>query len=275
MTSKASTSPPRSACASCAVATASAPPLVVVQAKQGKWAEKREAYRARESDTFITKHADRMAARKAEVRIRAIDAMDEAITKFRSDMRATKTVRQPDGTIAEEPVMLIGPKDVALLIDRFQVLFDRPSVISEGRGINVTSESLPVEALQEFIERTPRAGRTSPAGVTDPATATPTRLSCGTSGGRTESQAGWSGTTSGTMSNSLYNVYKSRAHAPLRRSSRHRGRCSKCVRPRRSPISGKCGRETSRPDHSLSAGYSVRRSGVTGTGSPAVPCLVA
>ena len=50
--------------------------------------------------------------------------------------------------------MLITPKDIALLVDRFQVLFDRPSTTSEGHGINVTSETLPIEALQEFIEPT-------------------------------------------------------------------------------------------------------------------------
>ena len=131
----------------------SAHSLLVVQAKQGKWAEKREAYRTRESDTFIRHHADRMAAREAEVRIHAIDAIDEAFTKFRADMQRTEK-KLIGGEWVEVPVMLIGPKDVALLIDRFQVLFDRPSTISEGRGINVTSESLPVEALQEFIERT-------------------------------------------------------------------------------------------------------------------------
>ena len=132
----------------------SAHSLVVVQARQGKWAEKREAYRARASESFIRNYADRMAAREAEVRAHALDAVDEAITKFRADMRATKSVRLPDGTIAEGPVMLITPKDIALLIDRLQVLFGHPTTISEGRGINVSSESLPVEALQEFIERT-------------------------------------------------------------------------------------------------------------------------
>jgi transposase-like protein len=128
--------------------------LVVVQAQKGGWQEKREQYRAKASDAYIEHHAVNMAAREAEVRDHAIDAIHEAITKFRSDMRATKPVRQPDGTIADEPVMLITPKDVALLIDRFQVFFERPSVISEGRGVNVTSEALPIEALQEFIERT-------------------------------------------------------------------------------------------------------------------------
>jgi len=55
---------------------------VMVQARQGGWAEKRQTYRARASSTFIQHHADRAAAREAEVRDSAIEAIDEAITKF-------------------------------------------------------------------------------------------------------------------------------------------------------------------------------------------------
>jgi hypothetical protein len=151
----------------------SAHSLVVVQAKQGKWAEKREAYRARESDTFIAIHADRMAAREAEVRIHAIDAIDEAITKFRSDMKRTER-KLICGEWVEVPVMTITPKDIALLMDRFQALFDRPSIISEGRGVNVTSEALPIDALQEFIERT--RGLAEPAPQESPIPRVPRRL---------------------------------------------------------------------------------------------------
>ena len=116
--------------------------LVVVQARQGQWAEKREAYRSRESETFITRHADRMADREAEVRDHALDAIDEAIDKFRSDMRRTEK-KLIGGEWVEVPVMLIGPKDVALLIDRFEVLFARPSVISQHQGINVRRRRSP------------------------------------------------------------------------------------------------------------------------------------
>ena len=56
---------------------------VVVQARQGNWAEKRRAYRDRASSTYIQRHADRAAAREAEVRDHALDAIDGAITKFR------------------------------------------------------------------------------------------------------------------------------------------------------------------------------------------------
>jgi hypothetical protein len=132
---------------------------VVVQARQGKWAEKREAYRARESESFITKHADRVAAREAEVRFHAIEAVDESIYKFRVDMKRTEK-RLIGGEWVEVPVMTITPMVVALLIDKFQILFARPSVISQHQGLTVTSE-MSVEALSEFIEAT--RGREGPS----------------------------------------------------------------------------------------------------------------
>ncbi len=51
-------------------------------------------------------------------------------------------------------------KDRALLIDRLQKLFDRPSVISQHQGLTVRTELSP-DALREFIEATRgRAGLT-------------------------------------------------------------------------------------------------------------------
>jgi len=61
-----------------------------------------------------------------------------------------------------------------LLIDKLQVPFDRPTVISEGRGIYVMSEALPVEALPEFIERT--RGLAEPAPQESPIPRAPRRL---------------------------------------------------------------------------------------------------
>ena len=69
---------------------------VVVQARQGNWAEKRRAYRDRASSTYIQQHADRAAAREAEVRDHALDAIDEAITRFRADLRATERNPLPE-----------------------------------------------------------------------------------------------------------------------------------------------------------------------------------
>ena len=128
---------------------------VMVQARAGNWTEKRQTYRARASSTYIQHHADRVAAREAEVRDHAIEAIDEAITKFRTDLWATEK-KLIDGERVEVPAMRITPKDLAFLIDRLQVLFGRPPMISEGRGFatTVTSEALPVDLVKGIIEAT-------------------------------------------------------------------------------------------------------------------------
>jgi len=138
----------------------SAHSLVTVQAKKGKWAEKREAYQAKESESFIDRYADRMADRQAEISDKALEAIDQAIDKFRADLKATKLVNQPDGSIIEQPAWYMTPKDLCLLIDRFNVLFEKPSAISQHQGLTVTSE-LSVESLHEFIEAT--RGRAGPS----------------------------------------------------------------------------------------------------------------
>jgi hypothetical protein len=129
---------------------------VMVQARQGGWAEKRGKFRARASAKYIEHRADHAALREAEVRDHAIEAIDEAITKFRSDLRATKQVVQADGSVVEEPMMLMTPRDLAVLIDRMTVLFGRPSTIVEGRSLSatITSEALPVDLLQKIVEAT-------------------------------------------------------------------------------------------------------------------------
>jgi hypothetical protein len=147
---------------------------VVTQAKKLKWQEKREQYQAKESESFIEKHADHMGDRQARIRDKSLDAIEEAIDKFREDMRATKLVRQPDGSVIEEPVMRLMPKDVALLIDRFQVLFERPSVISQHQGLTVSTE-LSADDLCEFIEATRGMGAPSRMDVS-PLPRTPRRL---------------------------------------------------------------------------------------------------
>jgi hypothetical protein len=138
----------------------SAHSLVTVQAKKGRWQEKREQYQAKESEAFMSRHAARMADRQAEIRDKAIDVIDEALDKFREDLRATKLVRQPDGSITEEPAWYMTPKDVCLLIDRFEVLFGRPSVISQHQDLTVSTE-LSADGLRDFIEATREMGAPS------------------------------------------------------------------------------------------------------------------
>ena len=128
------------------------------RAKKLKWAEKREQYQATASDAYIEKHAARCADRLAEIHDEALDLIDEALDKFRGDMRATEKKRI-DGEWVEVPVMRLMPKDIAVLLDRLQVLFDRPARIGGVRDHTVRSE-LPIDVLHQFIELT--RGRAAP-----------------------------------------------------------------------------------------------------------------
>ena len=92
-----------------------------------------------------------------QIHDRFLDAVDEALDKFREDMWATEKKRI-DGEWVEVPVMRFKPKDVAILLDRLLVLFERPSVISQHQGLTVSSE-LSAESLSEFLERTRGLGR--------------------------------------------------------------------------------------------------------------------
>jgi len=57
--------------------------------------------------------------------------------------------------------LVVGqPQDVAILLDRLTVLFERPSASTQQQGLTVTSE-LSVESLREFIEAT--RGRAGPS----------------------------------------------------------------------------------------------------------------
>ena len=125
---------------------------VVVQAQKNDWAEKREQYQAKEAEEFMSRHAARMADRQAVIEDKALDVIDEALDKFSSDMRATERKRI-DGEWVEVPVMRFKPRDIAILLDRLEVLFDKPSRISEGRDPSVRSE-LPIDALNQIVELT-------------------------------------------------------------------------------------------------------------------------
>ena len=63
-------------------------------------------------------------------------------------MHATERKRI-DGEWVEVPVLRLKPKDVAVLLDRLMVLFERPARVHEARDLAVRSE-LPIDALNRF-----------------------------------------------------------------------------------------------------------------------------
>jgi transposase-like protein len=133
--------------------------LVSIQSKKREWTRKREEFKSRATEHAETLMADaegRKLAREAQVRDHAIDAIDEAIMKMREDMKGTRKVFRANEWI-EEPLVVIKPSDVALLIDRLQVLFGKPSNITEERNLGVTLTavgSLGPDVLRGIVEAT-------------------------------------------------------------------------------------------------------------------------
>lgn len=144
--------------------------LVMAQSKRREWARKREEFRMRAGERSFALMANdeaRRRAREAQVRDNAIDAIDEAITKMRSDMQATRKVLR-DNQWVDEPLVIIKPQDVALLLDRLNVLFGRPSTITEERNLGVSlsaAGALGPEVLRGIVEATRSIAGSSDAAV--------------------------------------------------------------------------------------------------------------
>lgn len=132
--------------------------IVHAQAKRGDWYGKRIEYQEQQQERMLAKVADRRAeilAREVDVREHAIDAIDEAIQKMREDMRRTR-IEMQNGEPVEVPVITVRPADLAVLIDRLNVLFGRPATISEERslGVSVASRDATPEDLRRILDLT-------------------------------------------------------------------------------------------------------------------------
>lgn len=104
-------------------------------ARKHGWEEKRLERQHRTSDKTLEALAELEAKRRlreAQVFDNFIDLVDEAITKVRSDIFATKQVKGVDGNMVEEPVMRLRPKEITDLIDSVSTVFGRQSAGGEA-----------------------------------------------------------------------------------------------------------------------------------------------
>lgn len=140
--------------------------VVADQARSREWARKRKEYRLQAAERAVTHMADdegKRVAQEARVRDNAIEAIDHAIARMREDLSAKQKVLE-NGEWVERPLYLVKPQDVALLIDRLNVLFGRPATITEERnlGINLSAAASP-ELLRGIVEATRGLGGPSDA----------------------------------------------------------------------------------------------------------------
>lgn len=130
--------------------------LVMAQSKRNNWVEKRAAFKNRAETKAVQILADdegKRIAKEERVRDNAIDAIDDAITRMRADLQRT-VKRMRDGVWVEEPAITVKPQDVAILIDRLNVLFNKPAQITEERKLGASFESKDPEFLRALVEAT-------------------------------------------------------------------------------------------------------------------------
>ena len=110
----------------------------------------------KKTDRRIRKLKAKRQAREMRVRDNAIELIDESITSMREQLKMTRSAMR-NGESVEEPLIIMKPETVALLIDRLNVLFGRPSTISEERslGVNLSAGgTLGPDILRGIVEAT-------------------------------------------------------------------------------------------------------------------------
>lgn len=130
--------------------------LLTQRSREKEWVRKRQEYRRGAAEKAVIYMADQEGARRAREAVihdHALDAIDEAIMKMREDMRRTRTV-EIRGELVEEPLYVMKPQDVALLLDRLQVLIGKPSQITEDRNLELKLDGVTPDLLRQFVDAT-------------------------------------------------------------------------------------------------------------------------
>lgn len=131
--------------------------LITRRSKVEEWPRKRAEYQAKaeaKALELMASEEGRRIARESRVRDNAIDTIDKLITRLSENVDRTRQVQQPDGTYALEPLVIVQPRDIAMLIDRLQVLFGRPSAITEERQLGLNFTSSDPELLRAIVDAT-------------------------------------------------------------------------------------------------------------------------
>ena len=148
---------------------------VMRHSKTGEWPRKRAEFRANATASAVgvlSRKSGEAMADEVLVRDNAVHAIDEMVTRLRGDLHKTKRVMR-DGEWVEEPLIIVRPNDVAMLIDRLQVLFGRPSQITEDRALGVELSTDDPAILRDIIKATRGIGLDTGTGAESPLPSAP------------------------------------------------------------------------------------------------------
>ena len=124
---------------------------VNARAKREDWDQKRTEFNRQVENKSLEHLAAKRATKIAEIQIDALEVIHAGILKMAEDMDAEEEY-EVGGSTKRRKVMRIHPRDLAILIDKFQSLIGQPTQINENRnlGIDVLTQADP-ETMRDLL----------------------------------------------------------------------------------------------------------------------------
>ena len=124
---------------------------VAKKAHEEDWDERRHEFRRQVEDRSLEALAVKRANKIADITLDALDVIHAAILKMAADMNATEEV-EVNGKTVKRPAVRMTPRDLDILIARFQTIIGQPSAVSENRNLNANlNADAPPEQLRAIL----------------------------------------------------------------------------------------------------------------------------
>jgi len=124
---------------------------VNARANKEGWVAMRAEFSRQVENKSLEHLAQKRAQKIGEIQVDALEVIHAGILKMAEDMDETETYEVGGKTFTRK-VMRIHPRDLAILIEKFQSLIGQPSQINESRslGIDLITQADP-EVLRDLL----------------------------------------------------------------------------------------------------------------------------
>lgn len=100
------------------------------------WDAKRAEFERQVDNKSLEALASKRAQKIAEIQLDALNVIHAGILKMAEDMDAEEEY-EVNGQVRRRKVMRIHPRDLAILVDKFQSIIGQPSQVTEQRNLNL------------------------------------------------------------------------------------------------------------------------------------------
>jgi hypothetical protein len=124
---------------------------VNAHANKNGWDQLRTEFNRQVENKSLEHLAAKRAQKIAEIQLDSLEVIHAGILKMAEDMDAVEEY-EVNGVVKTRKVMRIHPRDLAILLDKFQSLIGQPQQINENRnlGIDVLTQASP-ETLRDLL----------------------------------------------------------------------------------------------------------------------------